>query len=102
MTPILPDFIIIGAMKAGTTTLYEMLSHHPAIGMSREKETDFFIATRNWQRGLGWYHGQFTPGHAIQGEASIIRPQARGAASMRSTWRAIRTVSRFTHEPACI
>jgi len=70
MTAILPDFIIIGAMKAGTTTLYEYLARHPAIGMSREKETDFFIETRNWPRGLAWYHAQFAPGRARYGEAS--------------------------------
>ena len=31
---ILPDFIIIGAMKAGTTTLYEYLSRHAQVGMA--------------------------------------------------------------------
>lgn len=68
--PILPDFIIIGAMKAGTTTLYEMLSRHPQIGMSREKETDFFVQGRGWARGLPWYQAQFTPGRQVYGEAS--------------------------------
>ena len=67
---ILPDFIIIGAMKAGTTTLYEYLSAHPQVGMSREKETDYFVAGRGWDRGLGWYHAQFSPGRQIYGEAS--------------------------------
>ena len=67
---ILPDFIIIGAMKAGTTTLYEYLSRHPAVGMSREKETDYFVAGRGWDRGLPWYQAQFSPGRQVYGEAS--------------------------------
>lgn len=69
-TGILPDFIIIGAMKAGTTTLYEYLSRHPDVGMSREKETDYFVAGRGWDRGLPWYQAQFSPGRRIYGEAS--------------------------------
>lgn len=67
---ILPDFLIIGAMKAGTTTLYEYLSHHPQVGMSREKETDYFIEGRGAARGLPWYQAQFTPGRKVYGEAS--------------------------------
>ncbi|NCO87526.1 MAG: sulfotransferase domain-containing protein [Rhodobacterales bacterium] len=67
---ILPDFIIIGAMKAGTTTLYDHLAGHPDVGMSREKETDFFVAEKNWSRGLDWYQSQFEPGYACYGEAS--------------------------------
>lgn len=69
-TGILPDFIIIGAMKAGTTTLYEYLSRHPQVGMSREKETDYFVAGRGWDRGLPWYQAQFAPGSQVYGEAS--------------------------------
>ena len=69
-TGILPDFIIIGAMKAGTTTLYEYLSRHPQVGMSREKETDYFVAGRGWERGLPWYQAQFSPGKQVYGEAS--------------------------------
>ncbi|MFU8881060.1 MAG: sulfotransferase family protein [Rhodobacterales bacterium] len=65
-----PDFLIIGAMKAGTTTLYDRLLHHPQVGMSREKETDFFIEQKNWHRGMEWYQAQFRPGRLRYGEAS--------------------------------
>lgn len=67
---IVPDFIIIGAMKAGTTTLYSQLAQHPEIGMSRDKETDFFIAEKNHRRGTAWYAAQFDPGRPVHGEAS--------------------------------
>ena len=38
----LPNFIIIGAAKAGTTSLYSYLKQHPQIYMSPEKEPRFF------------------------------------------------------------
>lgn len=64
------DFVIIGAMRAGTTTLHSLLSQHPQITMSRDKETDFFIAEKNWHRGLDWYQDQFDHERPIRGEAS--------------------------------
>ena len=36
------DFFIVGAPKAGTTSLYYYLNEHPEIVMSTQKETDFF------------------------------------------------------------
>src|SRR3954451_24911674 len=39
---ILPNFIILGAAKAGTTALYHYLKQHPQVGMSRIKETNYF------------------------------------------------------------
>lgn len=65
-----PDFIIIGAMRAGTTALAERLSHHPDIAMSKLKETDYFIAEKNYARGPHWYQSLFPPGKPIRGEAS--------------------------------
>ncbi|SFH50089.1 Sulfotransferase domain-containing protein [Palleronia marisminoris] len=39
----LPDFLIIGAMKAGTTTLHEDLDRHPDIVTSSWKEPGYFV-----------------------------------------------------------
>ena len=36
------DFFIVGAPKAGTTSLYNYLNEHPEIVMSTKKETDYF------------------------------------------------------------
>jgi hypothetical protein len=55
----LPTFLLIGAMKAGTTTLYGHLSAHPQVFMPVHKEPDFFVAEKAWSRGLGWYRGLF-------------------------------------------
>lgn len=38
----LPNFIIIGAPKAGTTSLYHYLSEHPQVFMSEPKEVNYF------------------------------------------------------------
>ncbi len=40
----LPDFLIVGAPRAGTTALYDALARHPRIFMSKEKEPLFFYA----------------------------------------------------------
>lgn len=74
---IMPDFIIVGAMKSGTTTLYRYLAEHPEIGMSRDKETDFFILQKNYGKGPDWYSGQFDPRFAVHGEASPNYTKAR-------------------------
>jgi sulfotransferase family protein len=77
----LPNLVVIGAKKSGTTSLYHYLASHPDIWMSREKELDFFVAERNWSRGLGWYRRQFNPGAVVRGEVSpyyTALPQHRG------------------------
>lgn len=68
----LPTFLIIGAQKAGTTSLYRYLRDHPQVFMPKLKEPDFFVAERTWNRGLGWYEALFDPadGARAVGEAS--------------------------------
>ena len=67
-----PDFIIIGAAKSGTTTLYEYLCRHPQIYMSTPKEPDFFSIDTNYNRGMEWYYSLFEQAKPTQicGEAS--------------------------------
>lgn len=64
----LPHFIIIGAMKAGTTSLHENLKVHPEIGMSTYKEPNYF--TRAYTKKLEWYQGLFGSGKVKFGDAS--------------------------------
>nr|WP_281365971.1 sulfotransferase [Halovulum dunhuangense] len=66
----MPDFIVIGAMKAGTTALHHRLAAHPGIGMARLKETEFFLPAKARGRGLDWYARQFPPGDLKRGEVS--------------------------------
>ncbi|WP_164667665.1 sulfotransferase domain-containing protein [Virgibacillus doumboii] len=66
----LPDFIIIGAQKGGTTSLYEYLIQHPKISGSIAKEVHYYDA--NYEKGLNWYKAHFHPSitNTIKGEAT--------------------------------
>jgi hypothetical protein len=55
----LPDFLLIGAMKCGTTSLYHYLKDHPQIFMPAIKAPEFFAEEGNWGRGIAWYRRQF-------------------------------------------
>ncbi len=68
---LLPNFIVIGAGKSGTTTLYDIAKQHPSVFVSEEKELDFF--SHHHQNGLEWYqntHFSGASGYPARGEAS--------------------------------
>jgi hypothetical protein len=54
---LMPDFIIIGTMRGGTTSLYSYLIEHPNIGPAYMKEVHFFDVY--FSKGLHWYRAQF-------------------------------------------
>ena len=68
----LPNFVIIGTMKGGTTSLYHYLRQHPQVFMSETKELHYFVAEKNLSRGQAWYERQFAAadGALAVGEAS--------------------------------
>ena len=53
-----PDFIIIGAQKSGTTSLFNYLIKHPQVLGSYIKETHFFCS-ENYNKGIDWYRSFF-------------------------------------------
>src|ERR687895_490160 len=55
----LPNFLIIGAAKAGTTSMWAYLREHPQVFMAEPKELHFFVAESNWKRGMRWYESHF-------------------------------------------
>ena len=55
----LPNLIIIGGLKCGTTSIHHYLGLHPEIDMSKPKELNFFVDELNWDLGLDWYRGRF-------------------------------------------
>jgi len=65
-TDMLPNFIIIGAMRSGTTSLTHYLRSHPDVFMSTPKEPHFF--DRNYERGLDSYKACFS---GVAGEKAI-------------------------------
>jgi hypothetical protein len=57
----LPDFLLIGAQKGGTSFFYRVLCEHPMVQPATEKEVHYFDL--NHDRGAGWYRSHFpTPG----------------------------------------
>jgi sulfotransferase family protein len=109
----LPDFLIIGAQKAGTTALYAYLRQHPQITGPSWKEVSFF--DRHYARGEAWYRGNFPNSlraRGLVGEASpsylfhplapervaALVPQAKLVALVRNP--ADRAFSHYQHEVA--
>ena len=54
---VLPDFVILGAQKAGTVSLYRYLIEHPCVLPAWSKEALYF--THNYTKGLRWYRAMF-------------------------------------------
>jgi hypothetical protein len=71
----LPTFLIIGAMKAGTTSLYHYMRSHPQVFMPAFKAPEFFATEPRPRRGIDWYRKQFSgagPDSVAIGEASNV------------------------------
>lgn len=79
----LPNLIVIGATKCGTSALHYYLGLHPEIAMSSPKELNFFVDESdavpgvprgrrrpNWGRGIEWYRSQFDAGARLRGESA--------------------------------
>ena len=66
----LPNLIIIGGLKCGTTSIHHYLGLHPEIQMSKPKELNFFVEELNWDLGLDWYRGRFDDRFPVRGESS--------------------------------
>jgi len=80
---VLPDFLLIGTMKGGTTSLFRYLAQHPDVLPPFRKEIKYFDC--NYFKGNAWYrahfplHTKFTDGSKLTGEATpyyIFHPTA--------------------------
>ena len=97
---VLPNYVVIGAAKSGTTSLAYYLAAHPEVFMAPFKEVRFFDREDHWQHGVGWYRSHFvgaegklaigeaTPAYlavpqAVERMASVI-PSARLIAVLRN------------------
>lgn len=111
----LPDFLIIGAMKCGTSTLQAQLAAQPGVFMTTPKEPNFFSDDDVYAQGLEWYEKLFADAQPndLKGEASthytklptypncLARLKASGATPkfiymIRNP--VARTVSHYIHE----
>jgi hypothetical protein len=61
-----PAFLIIGAQKAGTSSLFRYLSQHPDIRLPKRKELHFFDV--KYENGTDWYEEQFPASSLLSGQ----------------------------------
>jgi hypothetical protein len=70
---ILPNFLIVGAQKCGTTNLHDSLDQHPQANMSKVKEINFFTLEEKYEKGLDFHSSYFKQPYSnqeITGESS--------------------------------
>jgi hypothetical protein len=68
-TGALPDFVIVGAQKGGTTSLYHLLSQHPYVRPAARKELHYFSLF--FDRGVGWYRSCFPALRQENGRSTV-------------------------------
>lgn len=59
LTFMLPNFLIVGAQKAATTSLHNYLATHPDIYLPAQKETKFFSRDDCYEKGIGYYEAKY-------------------------------------------
>eukprot|EP01103_Thecamoeba_quadrilineata_P000798 TRINITY_DN10700_c0_g1_i1.p1 TRINITY_DN10700_c0_g1~~TRINITY_DN10700_c0_g1_i1.p1 ORF type:complete len:394 (-),score=66.18 TRINITY_DN10700_c0_g1_i1:54-1235(-) len=62
-TVCLPYAVVLGASRAGTTTLWNWLGHHPNLKGGQLKQSSFFCTRDHWNKGLPYYY-EFFANHA--------------------------------------
>ncbi|MEQ8844594.1 MAG: sulfotransferase [Phycisphaerales bacterium] len=78
----LPDFIVIGAQKSGSTSMYHYLREHPQVVGSYEKEVQYFdggLAPEpdRYARGEAWYRAQFPLASRVPAETKVFEATPR-------------------------
>ena len=69
------DFIIVGAMKCGTTSLGFHLQRHPQVCIPNG-EVHFFENEKNFQKGMGWYENRI---RRFEGPQTVVRGEKTAA-----------------------
>jgi len=67
----LPDFVVIGAMRCGTSRFYNLLTRHPNVERAATKEIHYFDRSERFERGIEWYRGCFPPAQWKNGRGFI-------------------------------
>lgn len=91
--PVLPDFLVIGVPRAGTTWMHQALAAHPQVGVPpNRKELHYF--DRNFHKGPDWYASYF---HSLDGCARIgeVTPHYLYVESLSERLKSIPTIRRL-------
>ncbi len=65
----LPDFVVLGTQKGGTSYFYRLLTEHPLVRAAAAKELHFF--DRHFAKGVGWYRRCFSEGERVDGHSTV-------------------------------
>ena len=70
----LPDFLLIGAQKSGTTSLFHYLSEHPGVAVNPRKRKEVYFFNKDYARGSIFYRQYFPLNFAtgLVGEGSTV------------------------------
>jgi hypothetical protein len=67
----LPDFVVIGAQKCGTSFFYGLLTRHPSVERAAVKEVHYFDQQENFAKGIEWYRRNFPTPRREDGQRTI-------------------------------
>lgn len=70
----LPNFLVVGAQKAGTTSLHNYLQAHPDIYLPAQKETKFFVHERHYSKGIGFYESAYFSERTVESAVGEVDP----------------------------
>lgn len=76
---VLPDFLVLGAQRCGTSSLYKYLGRHPAIAPSLRKEVGYF--TSSYAEDVGWYRAHFP----LEARAKLMAKSGQQLLSFEAT-----------------
>ncbi len=79
----LPNFVVLGQGKAGTSLIYRVLSENPNIGLSSKKELHFFNRQENFEKGMDYYASFFSHIEQNIKQVGEISPSYLRAGSVR-------------------
>jgi len=65
----LPDFVVIGTQKGGTSFFYRLVTEYPLVKKAAAKELHFF--DHKFAEGVGWYRRCFLEGERVDGQRTI-------------------------------
>jgi hypothetical protein len=65
----LPDFVVLGTQKGGTSYFYRLLTEHPLVKGAVAKELHFF--DNKFAEGVGWYRRCFPKGERVDGQRTV-------------------------------
>lgn len=71
----LPNFICVGAQKAGTTTLHDILKQHPDIYLPELKEAHFFDQKKRYVKGIKWWLNTFFSKYNNEKIMGVMTPE---------------------------